>query len=239
MDTYWAAFMIGVVGSFHCVGMCGPIVIAVSNTSRDKLGLVVDNFLYNIGRVITYALMGMILGTLGATVKLAGYQEIVSIIVGAGMLIVLFFPKKWISKFEETPAMNSILSGFKRLFGRFMNWRSRFSFLVIGLLNGLLPCGLVYVALAASITAGGVVEGAFYMAAFGLGTVPMLFAMFTMKSFVPLKLRRAVNKFIPVGIAVVAVLLILRGLSLGIPYISPPAEKLQVNPGAEQGCCSQ
>lgn len=237
MDSYIAGFIFGILTSFHCIGMCGPIVIAVSNSSTSKYGIVFDNFLYNIGRVITYSIMGMVLGFFGATVKLAGYQGIVSIVIGSAMLAVLLFPKKWSLRLEEAPIISHILARFKKLFAIFLNWKSRLSFLVIGLLNGLLPCGPVYVALAASITAGGVLEGATYMAAFGLGTMPMLLAMFAMKSFVPVNFRKYVNKFMPVAIAIVAVLLIMRGMSLGIKYISPVLPE-KINIEHKSGCCN-
>ncbi|HOW32340.1 MAG TPA: sulfite exporter TauE/SafE family protein, partial [Bacteroidales bacterium] len=102
------------------------------------------------------------------------------------------------------------------------------SLFLIGLLNGLLPCGLVYIAIAGSIGSGSALMGAIYMALFGLGTMPMLLAINLSGGFISTSLRKKINKLIPILVIIVGILFILRGLSLGIPYISPSEEKIKM-----------
>ena len=95
------------------------------------------------------------------------------------------------------------------------------------MLNGLLPCGLVYMAIAGAIGTGGIVEGSLYMFLFGLGTIPMLLAISLAGNILSLTVRNNINKLIPVLVVIVGLLFILRGLSLGIPYLSPPKQKIE------------
>lgn len=211
----------GILGSFHCLGMCGPLVMAIPARSENKAVIAIDSILYNFGRVITYTVMGALVGLIGASISLAGYQESISIIAGVALLAVVLIPKKWENSISKIPLIENISNKFKKLFGRIIGSKTIGSMLFIGLLNGLLPCGLVYVALTASIAGGSVQSAVTFMFFFGLGTMPMLASVFILKSMVSIGIRRKINKLIPVGVAIVAVILILRGMSLGIPYISP------------------
>ncbi len=105
--------------------------------------------------------------------------------------------------------------------------RSFQSLFFIGMLNGLLPCGLVYMAIAGAIGTGGVAEGSLYMILFGLGTIPMLLSISLAGNIMSIAVRKRINKLIPVLVVIVGVLFILRGLSLGIPYLSPPKQKIE------------
>ena len=198
-----AAILLGLVGSFHCVGMCGPIALALPISHSGWLQKVLGTLLYNIGRAITYAAMGAVFGVLGEGIQLGGFQSWVSIAMGVIMVLSVLFP---------------VL---------FRN-RSLFSLFVIGLLNGLLPCGLVYVALAGAIATGGVTNGALFMFLFGLGTLPMLAAVTLLGNALSGPFKTAINKLVPYVVVIIGVLFILRGLNLGIPYISPPAKKLHI-----------
>jgi len=217
----WSGFLIGILGSFHCVGMCGPIVMAVPHLSENKLTSFFDGVLYNFGRAITYAIMGALLGIVGTSIRLAGFQEKMSIAAGVLMLLFLFLPKDFTQFASSNRFIYKITNSFRKYFRMMLEKKSRLALLGIGILNGLLPCGLVYIALAGSLAVAGSLEGALYMALFGIGTIPMLAVVYVAKNFMSLDLRRKINKFIPAGVAVVAILMILRGLALGIPYISP------------------
>ena len=105
--------------------------------------------------------------------------------------------------------------------------RSFSSLFFIGLLNGLLPCGLVYMAIAGAIGLGNVTEGSLYMILFGIGTIPMLLTISLAGNIMSLAVRKKINKLIPVMVVIVGLLFILRGLSLGIPYLSPPKQKIE------------
>jgi len=229
-------FIIGIVGSFHCLGMCGPIALAVPPTSQSKLGQLGDSFLINTGRITTYAIMGIIPGFLGSTINMAGYQEFLSIATGVLLLVFVFIPKKWTNTIP-LPGFTLIAKFVKKHFHKMINSQSKASLFGLGLLNGLLPCGLVYIALAGSLATGSVIGGVFFMLFFGLGTFPMMVSVFYFKNIISGAVRQKINKLIPVGVAVVAVILILRGLALGIPYISPPPQATQINIEAEGKCC--
>ncbi len=223
-----AAILLGLVGSFHCVGMCGPIALALPISQSGWLQKVLGTLLYNIGRAITYAAMGAVFGVLGEGIQLGGFQSWVSIAMGVIMVLSVLFPVL----FRNTHFFNQYINGYvirlqDTLAPLFRN-RSLFPLFVIGLLNGLLPCGLVYVALAGAIATGGVANGALFMFLFGLGTLPMLAAVTLLGNALSGPFKTAINKLVPYVVVIIGVLFILRGLNLGIPYISPPAKKLHI-----------
>jgi uncharacterized protein len=214
---YWTAFILGLVGSLHCAGMCGPLALAVpgaaDNTTRFALGRVA----YNLGRITTYCALGMVFGLFGKTLLLAGIQRWVSISLGVLLIIGLFTSRKLALWKPVTLLVNQLKSRMSRL----LRQRSLASVGALGLLNGLLPCGLVYVAAAGATATGNILNGAIYMAAFGAGTLPMMLAIGLGGKLVPFSLRLKLRAAIPVSVFLLGALLILRGMSLGIPYVSP------------------
>ncbi len=215
--SLWTAFILGLVGSLHCAGMCGPLALALPAAGNTTPGYVLGRLAYNLGRLVTYSLLGIVFGLAGRTFLLAGLQRWVSIGLGVALLIGLFASRKlalWrpITLFVEQ--LKSRMSGLLRR-------RSLASLAALGLLNGLLPCGLVYVACAGATATGGILAGASYMAAFGAGTVPMMLTISLFGKLVPISLRLQLRKAIPVCVFLLATLLILRGMFLDIPYLSP------------------
>ena len=172
---------------------------------------------YNVGRIVTYCLLGVVFGLAGWTFLLAGMQRWVSIALGVTLLLGLFASRKLALWRPVTSIVNQLKSRMSVLLRR----RSFVALAVLGLLNGLLPCGLVYVACAGAAATGGILAGASYMAAFGAGTVPMMLAISLSGKLVPTSLRLKLRKAIPVCVFLLGILLILRGMSLGIPYLSP------------------
>ncbi len=222
------AFMLGFAGSLHCAGMCGPIVLALPAIGPGRAAQVVGRLAYNGGRLVTYGLLGMVFGLLGQMLSLVGVQRWVSIGAGAIILLGLF---AWPLR-GNTWLVARGVGRLKSALGRLLQHRSVGSQFLFGGLNGLLPCGLVYVACAAATATGTVVGGVQYMVLFGLGTVPMMLALGLAGGAVHRRMRGRVGQVIPVALAVMAVLLILRGLSLGIPYLSP-----DLSAKTAQGCC--
>ncbi len=213
----WTAFLLGLVGSLHCAGMCGPLALALPAAGNTTPAYVLGRVAYNAGRIITYCLMGIVFGLVGRSFLMAGLQRWVSIALGVALLLGLFASRKLALSRPVTSLVNQLKSRMSVLLRR----RSFTALAVLGLLNGLLPCGLVYVACAGAAATGGMAAGAQYMAAFGVGTVPMMLAISLSGSLVPASLRLKLVKTIPVCVFLLATLLILRGMSLGIPYISP------------------
>jgi len=223
----WTAFLLGFVGSLHCAGMCGPLALALPATGNSTPAYVLGRFAYNAGRIITYCLLGIVFGLVGQTLLLAGLQRWVSIALGVALLLALFASRRLALARPVTAVVNQLKAAMSVLLRR----RSLAGLAVLGLLNGLLPCGLVYVACAGAAATGGILEGASYMAAFGVGTVPMMLAISLSGNLVPTSLRLKLVKTIPVCVFLLASLLILRGMSLGIPYLSPDMS------GSSPSCC--
>lgn len=221
------AFILGLVGSLHCAGMCGPLALALPAGGGGAGMFLLGRAAYNLGRVVTYCLLGTIFGLLGHSFVLAGIQRWASI--GLGMLLLAGLMTS--RRLALWAPMTGLVARLKTAMAALLRDRSVFSLAALGLLNGLLPCGLVYVACAGAATTSSALSGAEYMAAFGLGTVPMLLAISLSGRLVPMNLRLHLRKAIPVSVFLLAALLILRGMSLGIPYVSPDLS------AAAPGCC--
>ncbi|MCB9249758.1 MAG: sulfite exporter TauE/SafE family protein [Ignavibacteriales bacterium] len=216
--SIWGGFLIGFLGSFHCVGMCGPIALALPIGKGSNTQLVISRLLYNLGRVVTYSFFGAVFGLFGKGIALAGLQRYASIALGVTILVYYLLPGKFKGKLSVTKPY-LIVSGFvKNSFKKLTKSGSPQSLFLFGIVNGFLPCGFVYVALAGAITTGSFISGAAFMALFGLGTTPIMFATSLVGKFVTNGVRTKINKLIPVFAIILAIIFILRGLSLGIPF---------------------
>lgn len=218
-----AAISLGFLGSFHCIGMCGPIALTIPVKRTSSLSIVKGSLVYNSGRVITYAVLGLLFGLLGQGFVFAGWQNTLSIGLGILILILLFLPyfSKVTMKFGFVyHLLEKVKSQIRKLFG-IHSMRSLF---FIGILNGLLPCGLVYLGIAGSVATGDALKGSLFMAAFGLGTFPAMMAITVARDHISIRFRERIRKVVPVFVGIMAVMLILRGMNLGIPYISPSIE---------------
>jgi uncharacterized protein len=213
----WTAFILGLAGSLHCAGMCGPLALALPAPDRRLPRYLAGRLAYNGGRVLTYCLLGLGFGLVGQAVAVAGFQEWMSMALGVALLAGLALSPRLVRWSPVTRFVNALKGRMSGL----LRQRSLTALGVLGLLNGLLPCGLVYVAGAGAAATGDLLQGAAYMAIFGLGTVPMMLAISLSGSLVPLRIRLRLTKAVPVAVGLLAVLLILRGMSLGIPYVSP------------------
>jgi sulfite exporter TauE/SafE len=213
----WTALLLGLVGSLHCAGMCGPLVLALPATGGSRATFILGRVAYNLGRLFTYCLLGAAFGFVGRTLALAGLQRWVSVGAGSAMLIGLLLSSRFAIGSPLARGVTWVKSGLGALLRR----RSLPSILALGAMNGLLPCGLVYAACAGAVATGGFLSGAAYMAAFGFGTVPMMLGLGLIGQRLQLILRFKLQRLTPACLGLVAVLLILRGMSLGIPYVSP------------------
>ncbi|MFZ5948646.1 MAG: sulfite exporter TauE/SafE family protein [Stygiobacter sp.] len=220
----WTGFLVGLLGSFHCVGMCGPIALALPIFGEAKINLIIGRLLYNFGRIITYSVMGFLFGLLGNRVILFGLQQGLSITLGLFILVYVLIPKKFKAKLPELKFYKVVTNFIKINFAKLVSKKSSKSLFAIGLLNGLLPCGFVYVGIAGAISTGDAINGSIYMALFGLGTTPIMFLTSIIGKVLTFNLRSRINRLIPIFTFLLAILFILRGLNLGIPYISPKFE---------------
>ena len=215
--TAWTALLLGLVGSLHCAGMCGPLALALPVAASSRTGFITGRLMYNLGRVMTYCLLGVVFGLVGRTLVLAGIQRWVSISLGLALLSGLV----WSHKLALWQPITSLIARLKFRMSGLLRTRSLVSLAALGMLNGLLPCGLVYVACAGAVATGSLLSGVQYMVAFGIGTIPMMLGIGLSGHLMPLSLRLQLRKAVPVSVCLLASLLILRGLSMGIPYLSP------------------
>ncbi|GAB3634629.1 sulfite exporter TauE/SafE family protein [Hymenobacter arcticus] len=215
----WAGFLFGLLGSFHCVGMCGAIALALPGAGGPRY--VAGRVLYNLGRVSTYALLGAAAGALGQGLRLAGWQQGLSLLSGGLILLLVATPERWLDRAAGTLGLAAGLSRVKTQLAYYYQRPGLGALYTTGLLNGLLPCGLVYLALAGALSAPGIGGAAAYMGLFGLGTLPLMLALSLSGQLVPLAWRQRLRRAVPVTALALAGLFILRGLGLGIPYISP------------------
>ena len=216
-----SALLFGLLGSFHCIGMCGPIAFILPVDRSNNFKKVSQIFLYHLGRIITYSLIGLLFGLLGKSFNLFGFQQQLSILVGIIMIIAILIPYKTFNKYNFSKPLFKVISKVKSALGKELKKKSPDTFLTIGFLNGFLPCGLVYMALFGALASGDALQGSLYMAVFGIGTIPLMTSAIYFGNFLTGKVRHYIRKAIPIVVVLMGVLFILRGLGLGIPYISP------------------
>tara|TARA_R110001592_G_scaffold211976_2_gene464086 strand:- start:21947 stop:22657 length:711 start_codon:yes stop_codon:yes gene_type:complete len=217
----WSAVVMGLVSNFHCIGMCGPIALALPVHNRSTGSKIAGIVIYNLGRILIYGAFGVVFGLFGKGLNISGYQQIVSLVLGVGILMILIFPRLFKgTKITSAFAVN-IIQPLKQQFAKRFAKSSNASLFVFGMLNGLLPCGMVYMALAGALVAGTWYEGAFFMMLFGMGTLPAMLGMPFLGSMFKSRKKAWFRKVLPVLTFIFGVLLILRGANLDIPYISP------------------
>lgn len=213
----WSALLLGMAGSLHCIGMCGPIALALPYSGSSRFAAFTQALSYNLGRSVTYALLGGLFGLLGQGVFLAGYQSGLSIFLGLALLIIAIFSIPVESKLHRIPALQRSNAWVQQRLSRLLRVQSRPEFFSIGMLNGLLPCGLVYMAAVGAVATGHLLYGMAYMGIFGLGTLPLMLATALAGNWVSLGWRRRLRNLAPLLLVVMAALLISRGLQFELP----------------------
>lgn len=214
MNHLQLGFLIGLLGSFHCIGMCGPLAFAVPGNPDYKWKLFFDKFSYQIGRAVSYAVLGLIIGFIGKNIWLAGFQQILSVVFGGGIIIysiIQLLPLRRKNLIDFSLVNHMIAKAIYKKSGHF----------IVGMLNGILPCAFVYVALATAINTSSAAQSALFMFFFGLGTLPLMFTAAVGVSFAGQTLRNTINHILPFISLLLGIWLLLRGLSLDIPYLSP------------------
>lgn len=235
MSFLLPAFMIGIFGSMHCIGMCGPIALAIPFNSHQKHQTLLAVLIYNAGRIITYGIIGLIFGLFGEVVFIAGWQQKLSIALGIAILLFLFVPIAGSFGNSLKNKINKFFQPVYALLSSLLKKRNLIVLLLIGMINGLLPCGLIYAAIAGAIAVGSAWKGALFMVFFGLGTSPAMVTIPLIKTSIKSEVRLKLKKIYPAFMVVMALVFVLRGMNLGIPYLSPEIEKEKKIMGS---CCS-
>lgn len=223
-----SAIILGLLSSFHCVGMCGPIafVLPVDRTNKRKGAY--QTVLYHTGRLLAYSSIGALFGLLGRGLYLSGLQQRLSILLGVVMILIVLIPIHIFNKYNFSRPLYSFINKVKSRLGIYLKKTSNKAIFSIGFFNGFLPCGMVYIVLVGAVATSQVYLGALYMLIFGLGTIPVMTLAIYSKHIFSLNLRKKITKAIPMLVVILGLLFILRGMGLGIPYVSPKDVKLQV-----------
>jgi sulfite exporter TauE/SafE len=232
----YTALILGLLGSFHCVGMCGPIAFLLPLDRENRGTRILQLSSYHFGRILTYSLLGLLFGIAGNTLHFFGIQQQLSIGMGIVMIISILAPIRFTNKFSVTRPIYKLVGKVKNALGAALKKKEPETFFIIGFLNGLLPCGLVYMAVFGAIALGKPLQGSVYMALFGIGTIPLMTTAIYLGNFLTNNIKQRILKVIPVVVVVIGLLFILRGLGLGIPYVSP-SEKVAVEQVSSQYEC--
>ena len=222
----FTGFVIGLLGSLHCIGMCGPIALALPTGPGKSIRFYSGRLLYNFGRVITYSVFGLIFGFIGKNLAIVGLQRWVSIISGVLIIIIVLLPSAAKTGLIMKLPFGKATQKIKDAFGNLFRKGSLSSMLFIGIVNGLLPCGFVYVGIAGAMAVGDVGMGVVYMALFGLGTIPVMFVTSVSGKFYQYWNQTEVNEDNSGARNIAGSVIYTEGNESGIMYISPKTEKM-------------
>lgn len=218
-----SALVLGLLGSLHCFGMCGPIAFMLPLDRANNVRKATQLSIYHFGRLLAYGVIGVLFGLLGKGLSLFGIQQKLSIGIGVLMILLVMVPSKYLNGHGFLSPVYAIIGKVKSRLGAELKKKTPDTFLTIGFLNGFLPCGLVYMALLGAIAMGSPIAGGGYMMVFGLGTVPLMSLVVYSKGMFGGSVKFKLQKLIPVFVVIIGILFIVRGLGLGIPYVSPKA----------------
>jgi len=217
------ALILGFAGSFHCMGMCSPLVMAVSSM---KPSAVMNRILYNGGRITTYALMGAVVAAIGLALPFDKFQNVFSIVLGIVLLLIAFGATKL-----QIPGLTTLIQKLtiflKQKFGYYLRQKNKTSIIILGSLNGLLPCGLTFVALTYCLTLQGPLDGLNFMLLFGAGTLPVMLGLTSMIHLLVKRLNWKIQKVTTAMLIVSGCLLIARVFLIHLPHASSFGEGLK------------
>lgn len=233
-------FIIGLSSAFHCLGMCGPIALAIPVNRSSNFTILSGAFQYNLGRIAAYTALGLVAGSIGLSFLTLQWMQWLS--VAAGLLMILLTWHKLFAS-RQSKWEGKLTQQISSKIGKVIRSKSPFKLIGLGVLNGLLPCGMIFIGLTNALIQGSPFKGALAMTFFGLGTLPVLFPILFFASKLSGQRRLQFSKATPYMMTIVGVLVILRGLNLGIPYISPEINMVQTKntlqkPKVEMVCCT-
>ncbi len=204
------AFFTGLFGSLHCVAMCGPLVMVIPFAHSSLFSLILQRLLYQAGRIAVYSIFGLLAGLLGSGFGMLGLQQSLSLVTGLILLIMAGSHFLGRSNPRLHRLQSRLVAPLVGLMGRYLS--RPYGGLFAGALNGILPCGMVYAALAASLNADSVLKGGQFMLFFGLGTTPLMM----LASLAPLLFRGRpqLPRLTPYLLLIAGLLLIWKGSDL-------------------------
>jgi uncharacterized protein len=228
-----SGFILGTVGSLHCIGMCGPLSLAIPVQHLSTFKKITSLLLYQFGRIITYTIIGLATGIGGNVIYLAGYQQLFSAVAGAMLVVFALFYFLGKTKTFKLLILRKFYTTVQQLIIKILaSVKKWYSYVLLGMANGLLPCGMVYIALAATLSFTTIGHSAIFMAGFGAGTLPAMMLVAIVGHQLKPKFRLYFKQLVPFVIFFFGIILVLRGMNLNIPFISPvlPHESAQAIP---------
>ncbi|MEN0048409.1 MAG: sulfite exporter TauE/SafE family protein [Bacteroidota bacterium] len=212
---FWTALSLGFLGSLHCLGMCAPLMLALPMSTQQRWTMIWEALQYNLGRVMTYSLLGFIFGLLGKGLFVASLQQEFSIFLGVVLLLIVLFKINVEYHLLRIPIFERYSNFIKKQLNHLI--RHSKSHFLLGAMNGFLPCGLVYLALAGAVTTNYALHGAIFMALFGLGTIPLMLSAFFIGRKLQTRFRLALSKVSNFAMLALAIFIIYRGLAVEVP----------------------
>ncbi len=221
MSSLSLAFILGLLGSLHCAVMCGPLMLSMPMQKQGKLETIIQLVLYQLGRILIYSVLGFVVGIIGNSISVFINQKTLSFAVGfiLVLLAILHFSGQHIKVFARW--QQQLLGPIGKLLGKF--YGLPFSGFFVGMLNGFIPCGMVYLALATALNTGTIKEGVAFMFVFGLGTSPLMLAISMSKLVLRKYIRINTNRYMPWFMFFLGALMLLRASDLNIAFLSPNA----------------
>lgn len=228
-------FLLGLAGGLHCAGMCGPIAMALPSSGGTRANVVTEKLFYQLGRIGTYTTLGLIVGFGASVFDLAGYGRVASLVAGTLMVVTAIVQIVWHRTLVPSGPLHRITEPVRREMRKLLHQHSFVALVGIGACNGLLPCGLVVSALLGSASTTDPLGGAIFMATFGIGTLPVMMSIALGGGFLTKRLQKTMRMALPVISIVIGSIVILRGMALDIPYVSPP----EARPNSNVNCCEE
>ncbi len=213
--AFFTGVVIGFFGSLHCAGMCGPIAMVAHNQ-----GSWVRSLIYNTGRIAAYSLLGLTFGLVGEGLSFFGVQQLLTIVMGVMVIAFALYPR-FQARLVNTPWNRMIIHPLRKRLNGLLKSKNGWGHGLVGFLNGLLPCGLVYLAVASGLALVDLRQALVLMIGFGLGTIPMMLGVGWGSLQIKKRIGSTIKFAIPSFAVLLGILLIIRGLALDIPYLSP------------------
>src|SRR5690606_38878069 len=192
-----SAFLFGILSSLHCIGMCGPIAMMLPVSRTNKVERATQLMIYHLGRIFTYGFLGGLFGWLGRGLFIAGLQQKLSIILGILMIIYVLIPKNKFQRISFLQPLYRWVNQAKKMMGLQFKKNNSSSFFIIGILNGFLPCVMVYTALFGATATQNPFNGMLYMMLFGAGTIPLMSLVVYISNFISVRMREKILKAVP------------------------------------------
>lgn len=219
MTSDYLAFFMGLFGSLHCVAMCGPLLLALPSVGENQWTKAKNRFVYQIGRILTYGVIGLFIGFIGIGISMKGWQQALSIMTGIALILIALFHFIGTKNSSILKIQQKLLAPLIKQMGYWLH-KPGGSFMT-GMLNGVLPCGMVYMALATALNTGSAINGARFMILFGLGTLPLLLTTAVVGNFIKSKIPFKLSAWLPFLFLIMGSWFVLRGANLDIPFLSP------------------